>query len=540
MACTATLSMPLEKSQNESDALLAASKRNQKTLDSFMKLGRYCWLILLFSEFMLLSGAGNTLYMMYAGAAPKYVACNSDEVNIKDICKSSYDWKTPPNCTLNPVYDFKSINIEFEHFCEEGAWVKTSISIQMMGVLVGSVFSGALADRYGRLKILSACFFMVSILSLVSTFATSLVNFTIIRTILSLFKGGLLSTYGVYKMEHVPRQHRFWIATMISWAPNYMMLSVVAYLCQNWITYQYAIFAISIPGAIVFLFVNESPRWLIQAGRLDDARRVLRKILEIDGKMSDQALGDIEEMIMIERIKQEESTRKRKNYDMRHLFWNKNMAAVTIIMWLGMFTTSFTNYGFVFNIEKLSGSIYVNALLMGSLRWTLNIFIGLLDIKVHTIGRKLIHFVSKLTIALCVFVIFLAYYFDIDEEYSLIIRISTLLASATASQVFITKTIVLMEFYPTVIRNSAVSFKATASRIGTILGPQLFILCPYKSVPYAILTAMCIFDAIAFQIQLPETKGRPLPETLPEKAKKRPPLISDPLAIVPDKAADEE
>lgn len=72
---------------------------------------------------------------------------------------------------------------------------------------------------------------------------------------------------------------------------------------------------------------------------------------------------------------------------------------------------------------------------------------------------------------------------EYEEDYSLIIRVATLLASATASQVFITKSMVLMEFYPTVIRNSAVSFKSSASRIGTILGPQLFILVisPKKS-----------------------------------------------------------
>ncbi|CAI5451216.1 unnamed protein product [Caenorhabditis angaria] len=525
MASTATLSA-------ENDDLLESQEapKNEKTLDNFMRLGRYCWLILLFSEFMLLSGSGNTLYMMYAGAAPKRVECG----NIYDVCKESDDFRsvlgncTGPGSGIRAHYDFRSINVDFEHYCKEGDWVKTSISIQMFGVLIGSVLSGTVADRYGRLKVLSVCFFMVSGLSLVCTLAKDLLTFTILRTILSVFKGGLLSTYGVYKMEHVPRQHRFWIATMISWAPNYMMLSVVAYFCHDWKTYQYAIFALSIPGAIVFLFVQESPRWLIQAGRLDDARRVLQKILAIDGGANEHSLGNIEELIENERVKQEERMSKRKNYDMRHLFWNRNMTGVTLILWIGMFSTSFTNYGFVFNIEKLSGSIYVNALMMGSLRWTLNILFGLADIKFPRLGRKQIHLISKLTIALCVFIIFLTYFFEIDEKYAFIIRFSTLLASATASQVFITKTMVLMEYYPTVIRNSAVSFKATASRFGTILGPQLFILCPYKSVPYAILTGMCIFDAIAFQIQLPETKGRQLPETLPDKKHKNlPPLIDE-------------
>ncbi|CAL2042362.1 unnamed protein product [Caenorhabditis brenneri] len=516
MASTATLSM----GPNRETEVQLLPPKEEKTLDNFMKLGRYCWLVLLFSEFMLLSGAGNTLYMMYAGAYPKLVSCEGTDIFIKDICVSSYDFHNPPNCTLRAQYDFLSINVDFGHFCGEGAWVKTSISIQMIGVLIGSVTSGAVADRYGRLKVLSVCFFMVSLLSVVNTFVTSLIYFTIVRTILSVFKGGLLSTYGVYKMEHVPRQHRFWIATMISWAPNYMLLSLVAWLCHDWVTYQYAILALSLPGAVVFLFVQESPRWLIQAGQIDEARQVLKKIMTIDGNSSDHSWAEIEQMLETEQKRQFERTEKRKNYDFRHLFWNKYMASVTMIMWLGMFSTSFTNYGFVFNIEKLSGSLYINALLMGSLRWVLNILFGCADLKFKRLGRKHIHLVSKLTITFCVFSIFLTYYFEYDEEYSFIIRVSTLLASATASQVFITKSMVLMEFYPTVVRNSAVSFKSSASRIGTILGPQLFILCPYKSLPYAILTFMCLFDAVAFQLQLPETKGKPLPEQMPERQEK--------------------
>lgn len=44
-------------------------------------------------------------------------------------------------------------SFQYGHFCGEGAWVKTSISVQMVGVLIGSVTSGAVADRYGRLKV---------------------------------------------------------------------------------------------------------------------------------------------------------------------------------------------------------------------------------------------------------------------------------------------------------------------------------------------------------------------------------------------------
>lgn len=56
------------------------------------------------------------------------------------------------------------------------------------------------------------------------------------------------------------------------------------------------------------------------------------------------------------------------------------------------------------------------------------------------------------------------------------IDISTIDLLICSPQIFITKSILAMEFYPTVVRNSALALKSTCSRIGTICAPQLFIL----------------------------------------------------------------
>ncbi|CAJ0587868.1 unnamed protein product, partial [Mesorhabditis spiculigera] len=78
-----------------------------------------------------------------------------------------------------------------------------------------------------------------------------------------------------------------------------------------------------------------------------------------------------------------------------------------------------------------------------------------------------------------------------------------------------------MEYFPSVIRNIGISFNSTLSRLGTILAPQMFIYFTWKPLPFIIMAVMAALDAVSFQAVIPETKGRAMQDTMPEKAEKR-------------------
>ncbi|KJH49675.1 hypothetical protein DICVIV_04157 [Dictyocaulus viviparus] len=207
---------------------------------------------------------------------------------------------------------------------------------------------------------------------------------------------------------------------------------------------------------------------------------------------------------------------KTKSYNLSHLFHNKKMSLATVVYCSGVFMTSVINYGLVFNIDLLSGSFFINSVIMGIIRWAINILFGVLEFKHKAVGRKIAHFISQSLIAVCLGVVAAIYLLGFQNDLSNIIRISTVTAAATTSQTFITKTISAMEYYPTVVRNSGLALKSTCSRLGTIVAPQLFILSVWEPLPYFVLTAMTLFDTIAYQLVIPETKGKSLPENLPE------------------------
>ncbi|KIH58760.1 hypothetical protein ANCDUO_11028 [Ancylostoma duodenale] len=288
-------------------------------------MGNYCILILVVSEFILLGGAGTMIYMIFAGSAPR-VSCRGSNFTIKDVCRSKIKISSLTDCELDIQYEFKSLNVElsneqlyltdnaniperlstflsnlpnasmFGYLCAETAYVKSSISVQMVGVLIGTLLFGYTSDRFGRKTTLVGSFIMTSVMGLASSFSTSLFMFTVLRTILGFFCGGLLGAYGVYKMEHIPKKHRFWVATIIAWAPNYILLNVIAYLSHDWRTLQRVLVLIGSPALILFFFVHESPRWLIQKGKIEEARAVLQKIQRLDGA-ADAKKDEMEKML---------------------------------------------------------------------------------------------------------------------------------------------------------------------------------------------------------------------------------------------------
>ncbi|EPB72301.1 hypothetical protein ANCCEY_08618 [Ancylostoma ceylanicum] len=507
-------SVPADETKEEKEAPAIPTK----TVDDFLKMGNYCYLILVISEFILLGGAGNMIYMIFAGSAPR-VSCRGSNFTIKDVCKSKINISSLTDCDLDIQYEFKSLNVEFGYLCAQTAYVKSSISVQMIGVLVGTLLFGYTSDRFGRKTTLVGAFIMTSVMGLASSFSTSLMMFTVLRTILGFFCGGLLGAYGVYKLEHIPKQHRFWVATVIAWAPNYILLNVVAYFSHDWRTFQRVLVLIGSPALILFFFVHESPRWLIQKGRIEEARTILQKIQRLDGA-ADTKKEEMEKMLDVTYQKMKAREEKAKNYNVFHLFMYRELAIATVVYCLGNFMTSMINYGLVFNIEMLSGSFFVNSILMGSIRWSMNIVFGVLDFKCKFIGRKMVHFISQATIAFCLLVISITYLAGLDSHYAVLIRVSSLIAAATTAQIYITKGISGMEYYPTVVRNSGMALKSTCSRLGTILAPQLFILSSWVSLPYVVLAIMATLDTMAFQLIIPETKGKPLPENLPEKRKR--------------------
>lgn len=76
------------------------------------------------------------------------------------------------------------------------------------------------------------------------------------------------------------------------------------------------------------------------------------------------------------------------------------------------------------------------------------------------------------------------------------------------------------ELFPTVVRNTATGMCTTASRVGSCIAPFLLKLSQYfKYLPYITLGSLAVVSAFA-TVFLPESFGRPLPQTIEQMHKR--------------------
>uniref|UniRef100_A0A1I7T0J3 MFS domain-containing protein n=1 Tax=Caenorhabditis tropicalis TaxID=1561998 RepID=A0A1I7T0J3_9PELO len=448
-------------------------------------------------------------------ATPNVVGCGN---NIVNGCHEYNSLKNQSGCTPVLEYQFESVQVEFNYICDDAKKVKNTITVQTFGVLVGAAVFGQFSDSFGRRKALIISCVGNAIFNLISSYSPDLSFFIIWRTIAGVFAGGITVVQMVYMVENIPRHHRMWIQNSITWSPNLILFPYVAYLAHDWRTLCVVISAASVLSFFALMLLEESPRWLVQKGNLEEARRLIIKIRKIDRLYLEEFEEQLDDVLKIEAEKLARSSKKTKKYTFIHLFCTWKMIAQTMTFIIGIICTTFIVYALMYNMEKLSGSLYWNSAAIGASRWIVNILVSIADYKLHWFGRKLINILS-MTFTLISLGVMAGYMYT--GHGGSVVAIGTTVAIAMCSQLFIAKYLMVNELYPTAVRNLAVSAVSTMSRIGSMFSPQLFYLIDIAEwIPYAVLVGFQLVDLIIFCIFIPETKGVHLENHLPPKHKR--------------------
>jgi OCT family organic cation transporter-like MFS transporter 4/5 len=489
-------------------------------LGDFVKLGKYTVLVGFLCEMMILCQLGNQLFMMFTGATPRLLGCGDydlSHLDDKEACHQLSFIKASnlsDNCIPKFESQFDTVNMEWNYLCENAKDVKHSTSIQMIGVMIGSIVFGQFSDSYGRKKMMIIALFGCIVSMMATSFTNNLFTFTFARLIVNIFNGGSIAVMLVYCVENLPKKDRLWINNVVSWAPNYIIYAIVAYFSGDWRTLARVSSLLTIPPLLLLIFMSESAQFLAQKGKLDEAQEVIERMYKINGHKCDTVL--LKQTLNRERESFEAQQSAAKTYTFFHLFYTWKFATFTIVLAFGYFVTSVVNYGIVYNMEKVSGSIYINAILIGIIRYALNLTMAFLDYKFARIGRKLIHMGAWIEIVLACFATFIVHATQTEKQFHGLIRICSVSIVAVSAQLYITNGIVSGELFPTCVRNLSFSHCQFWTRVGVVLSPQLFLLNHvWGPLPYIAMGLLGIFDAILFQTTIPETKGRPLLESMP-------------------------
>ena len=162
------------------------------------------------------------------------------------------------------------------------------VSVLLLGAMGGAVASGWLADRISRrrTKLISGVVYVVGALG--SAFAVNVPMLIGFRFLLGLAVGTASFVSPMYISELAPPRARGGLtsfnqlAVTIGIAVSYLVDFAFHDVAGNW---RWMLGVAAVPGAalaIGMLTVPYSPRWLVQQGRTDQARRVLTRLREGD------------------------------------------------------------------------------------------------------------------------------------------------------------------------------------------------------------------------------------------------------------------
>lgn len=183
---------------------------------------------------------------------------------------------------------------DFHPSTVQSSWV---VAILLIGAMVGAAIAGYLSEAISRkwTKCLSGCVYVAG--ALLAALSPNITVLMVARFILGLSVGTASFVSPEYISEQTPPKIRGGTVTF-----NQLMVTLgilLAYIAGfalkgvtgNW-RWMFGIAAI--PGAalaISMVFVPHSPRWLVSKGRVDEARKVLRRTrgddVDIDAELDD-------------------------------------------------------------------------------------------------------------------------------------------------------------------------------------------------------------------------------------------------------------
>jgi MFS transporter, putative metabolite:H+ symporter len=307
-------------------------------------------------------------------------------------------------------------------------------STQSIGMAVGALLFGAMADKVGRKNILIITLLLFSVGSGLSALVSTVSLFFILRFFIGMGLGGELPVASTLVSESVPAHKRGRVVVLLEsfWAVGWILSAIISYFIIPEFGWRIAVLLSALP-AFYALYLRFS---------LPDSPQYER-------------LGQTEKTSMLHNMKS---------------VWAKEYSKQTLILWILWFCVVFSYYGMFLWLPSVM--ILKGFDLIKSFQYVLIMTLAQLPGYftaawfIEKMGRKFVLITYLLGTAIS------AYFFGAAEELPLLITSGILLSffnlGAWGALYAYTP-----EQYPTVIRGTGAGMAAAAGRIGGILGPLL-------------------------------------------------------------------
>jgi putative MFS transporter len=379
-------------------------------------------------------------------------------------------------------------------------WMGALGAASLVGLFLGSMFAGPIADKYGRRTIFAFDMLLFAVISAAQYFVTSPLQLLVLRVVLGLILGADYVVSKSIVTEFSPRRYRGRLLSVLAaaWAAGYVGAYLMGFAIRDagpdaW---RIMLAASGVPALLILPFrigMPESPMWLTKRGRSAEAFAIIRSrfgpevILPAPVAAPDRGRSAWSELL---------SRRWRKNTLVGCVFYT---CQVIPYFALGTFAPKVLQAlqvkdhllgGLVYNVLLLAGAIF-----------------GLL--VVDRISRRAFLTGSFYLAALGLAVLAYAGFGPLGTMLAFGVFASILSAAANLEFVY------PPELFPTHLRASGVGLAVASSRFGSAISTFLLPLAVQQLGIHATLgvcVGVLVFGGVFCQLLAPETGRENLSE----------------------------
>ncbi|KAH0540665.1 organic cation transporter protein-like [Cotesia glomerata] len=422
---------------------------------------------------------------------------------------------------------FKSTIVsEWNLVCERKYLLSFAQPLTQLGILVGNMLFGIVADKIGRKTPLMIAVIVQAIAGIITVFMPSYELFLLFKVISAVATGGTMLISFVLVMEIVGIETRSKILTMfhIPFLLGFLSVPLISYLTRTWDGYW---LTISVPAFSLFFYywvIPESPRWLLTVGNVKKAQSILMKAAKknkIPEHKVSMAIDDHTNLLKQDTSTEVDDNGNSKSYSVIDLVRTPNMRIKTLCIVFNWFKCGMVFFGIEHYLGHISENVLSDLAISAAFQ-----FPGLLLVYI------LISRVSRLKILICANVLSgISLLLMIAFQDSPTIRLILVIIGITCMTVsFPTIYLYTGELFPTVVRNIGFGVCSVASKLGSIVAP-LFIdnnaKLSFWVIPVVFGMGPILGAILCYW--LPETMDCKLPETIEdgENFKKRSKICQD-------------
>ncbi|CAH0559511.1 unnamed protein product [Brassicogethes aeneus] len=492
-------------------------------------------------------------------------------------CVFGYDY--------NRTVFHSTIITEWDLVCGHQRLIDLAQITLMLGVIIGNILFGVLADRRGRKTVLMTCICLQSLFGMICAWVPWYWGFVIARLMLGISNGGTMVTSFVMCMEVVGGKWRTIVPILyqIPFGFGNSIMSGIAYYLRDWRYFQTAISVLSMFYIVYIWLIPESPRWLVAVGKTEEAMVILKEAAicnDIDPQTVSEAMTDYSNI---------PSNNKKNKSSFAALFKTSNLRKRSSLLCLNWTIAGITFYAFSQYLGHVSQNLYLTVAFGGLIALPGILFCIYV---VDHFGRRVTIACANLLTALCfvaiifvprgrtiagiTFYAFSQYLGHVSQNLYLTVafgglialpgtlfciyvvdhfgrRVTIACANLLTALCFVAIIFVPRgrfahdwpriafsglgivglsismpalylftgELFPTVIRNAGVGASVMFSRMGSMVAPLVIALEGTSTILPLLFLALAAIVEAVLVLPLPETKGQSLPETVEDVERKK-------------------